>query len=227
MSNELARVIIRSYETAEELLQQNQPRGTFEAMFNPDGFAVSNIFNFDDRQADAEIGSEQKFRNVRPREFSFDFLVDGTGASGEQLEVDDAIDRFKNVTGFTRSERRPFYLTLSWGTFTIRCVLKGMDVNYTLLRSNGSPVRAVIKATFSEYKTPKQQERENPLSVSTALTQIRNVFEGDNLPNLAQRIYGDANRYLDIASENGLNNVRELLSGDRLEFPPIDQFSSR
>ena len=223
MSSELSNVIIRSYETPEELIQQSRPRGTFEAMFNPGRFAVSNIFNFDDRQSDAEIGSEQKFRSIRPKEFNFDFLIDGTGATGETIEVEDRIEEFKDVTGFTRNERRPFYLTLSWGFFTIRCVLKGMNVNYTLFKPNGTPVRAIIKASFAEYKTPAQQERENPLAISTALTQIRDVFDGDNLSNLAQKIYGDATRYLDIASENGLNNVRELLSGDRLEFPPIDQ----
>lgn len=231
MSGELAKVIIRGFESPEENEQQGEVVREYQAMFNPESFAVNNAFKYDESQAESDTGAEFKFQNIAPREFSFDFVVDSTGASGTKLDIEEEVEKFKNATGFKEAagfvgkERRSFYLTITWGSFNIRCITKTIDVKYTLFRPDGTPIRATISATFGEYKTPLQQARENPESILN-LTQVRDVLDQDNLTNLAKKLYGDGKKYIDIAKANGIDNLKELVSGDRLEFPPVDQLAS-
>jgi nucleoid-associated protein YgaU len=51
------------------------------------------------------------------------------------------------------------------------------------------------------------------------------VREGDNLPLLTYRIYGNAELYLEVARVNKLINFRRLRVGSRVAFPPVDKES--
>ncbi|MEM6696897.1 MAG: hypothetical protein AAF806_08175 [Bacteroidota bacterium] len=223
MSNELTKLIIRGYEKADEQSQQNAPVAEFVVMFNPENFSVGKAMEFDDAQADGETGSEQKFKSVAPREFSYEFLIDGTKASGVLVDVVEQVELFKKTTGFEGKQRRPLFLTISFGTFTIRCVLKKMEVKYTLFRNDGKPVRGVIAATFAEYKTPEQQLKENPEIVSK-ITRLVEVKDGLTLDALANKSYGEGGKLIELAKANGLNSLKSL--GDdlqRLEVPSTDE----
>lgn len=86
----------------------------------------------------------------------------------------------------------------------------------------GLPLRAVLKTTFKEYtEDTKRNALENKSSPD--LTHVRTVKEGDTLPLMTQRIYGDAKYYLEIAKINGLTNFRKLEPGSELVFPPIEK----
>lgn len=226
MSAELTTLVIRGYEKPEELSQQNKPVAEFQAMFNPENFSVANIFEYDDQQADGETGSEQKPKSIAPREFAFEFLIDGTGASGVKKDVDEEIVKFKKTTGFEGKERRPLYLSITMGTFTIRCVLKQMEVKYTLFRNDGKPVRGVISANFSEFKPPEQQIRENP-SLASKLTRLLNTNPSDTLDLIAHKSYGDSDKLIELAKQNGLNSLKSVASGERFEIPPIDRLENQ
>jgi nucleoid-associated protein YgaU len=60
--------------------------------------------------------------------------------------------------------------------------------------------------------------------MSTDITQLVDVVDGDTLPNLAQQIYGrsDDGLLLSIAKYNKLNKFRNLEPGIQLLFPPIE-----
>jgi nucleoid-associated protein YgaU len=48
------------------------------------------------------------------------------------------------------------------------------------------------------------------------------VRDGDTLPLLCERIYGDPGYYIDVARFNGLVHFRCLEPGTRLHFPPLE-----
>ncbi len=221
----LDKLVIRVYGSPEEIEQQGQPRGEFRAMFNPENFKLGKVFQFDDAQADSETGSEQKFRSIAPREFNFELLLDGTGASGEDLDVESEIEHLRKITGIGNgAEKRPTYVTLSWGRFTLRCVLKKLEFKYSLFRADGTPVRATISTCFSEYKTALQQLAENP-DLASSLTKLVLPEEGTPLDLLAHLNYGDSEMLVAIAQQNGLDSLRELVPGERLELPPLNQLA--
>jgi nucleoid-associated protein YgaU len=58
---------------------------------------------------------------------------------------------------------------------------------------------------------------------SPDLTHVRVVEEGDTLPLMAKRIYGDSKYYLEVARVNRITSFRKLKTGQRIFFPPIQK----
>jgi len=48
------------------------------------------------------------------------------------------------------------------------------------------------------------------------------VRDGDTLPLLCERIYGDSRYYMAVARFNGLRQFRALTPGMALHFPPLE-----
>lgn len=196
------------------------PVGIYMAMFNPETFSVNHRVVYDQVNIPGKTGAEQKFRNIETQIFRFDFLVDGTGASGEKREVFADLLLFKYVVGYFGEIHRPHYLILNWGTFIAKCVLSTMNIKYELFRQDGTPLRATISATFLEHT---ENKLENLLAnrASPDLTHVRVVQEGDTLPLMTHRIYGDSSYYPEVARVNGLDDFRNLKPGHEIYFPPL------
>lgn len=196
------------------------PVGMYLAQFNPEKFSVGQKIVYKKEVAPGKTGVGGKFDHIEPETVSFDFLIDGTGAGGRATEVMVEIELFKYVVGFNGMIHRPHFLVLQWGTFLMKCVLEAMTIRYELFRQDGTPLRAIISAKFFTY-TAGLLETLLAGRSSPDLTHVRMVKEGDTLPLMAYRIYGDASRYLEVARFNRLNNFRNLKTGDRISFPPI------
>jgi len=97
-----------------------------------------------------------------------------------------------------------------------------MTLNYKLFKPDGTPIRATANCTFREIVEENLRvAQEN--SQSPDLTHIRQVKDGDTLPLMCYRIYGDSSWYLEIARVNKMKSFRELKTGDKIFFPPIDK----
>ncbi len=95
-----------------------------------------------------------------------------------------------------------------------------MDITYKLFTSQGLPLRALVKTTFiGSIEDDKRLAKEN--AQSPDLTHIRTIKEGDTLPLLCKEMYGDIKYYVEVANFNGLNDFRNLKTGDKIKFPPL------
>ena len=117
---------------------------------------------------------------------------------------------------------RPRYLKLSWGSLISKCVLKSAEITYNLFKPDGTPLRAKIACNFSENIEDKKRTAQEGKN-SPDLTHQRQVQEGDTLPLMTYRIYGDPSYYLKVARFNNLTNFRQLEVGRTLYFPPLKQ----
>lgn len=220
MDGNLAKVTILGF-IGSDILPTGIPFSMYTAMFNPEQLATSKTIQYDCSQAMGSQGSQLRYSHTPPRVVNLDFLIDGTGATGESREVLADIALFRLTTGFLGDLHRPSYLMLNWGTFVFNCVLTKMDVKYTLFRPNGTPLRATISASFKEHTPSLLQSLLNNLS-SPDLTHERTIKAGDTLPLMTYNIYKDPRYYLEIAKANDLDNFRELPEGEQLKFPPIE-----
>ncbi|MEM9820862.1 MAG: hypothetical protein AAF985_07310 [Bacteroidota bacterium] len=215
---ELKKFIIEAY-TSEDY--SGSPEKTFQVMFNPNTYSRKYEVQYEEREGPGDTGSPQVFGKIKPQEYAFDFLFDGTGTATEKVDVHEKIEAFLAVTGKNEGEiHRPMYLKLVWGKLISKCVLKNAEISYSLFNSDGSPLRAKVKATFSENVEDTlrvAEERNN----SPDLTHYRTVKQGDNLSLMSERIYGDSSYYIQVARFNNLTNFRQLEVGQRLLFPPI------
>jgi hypothetical protein len=216
----LEKLLIIAYEKPD---YSGSPAGKFESYLNPNEITISYELEWDAAQGSGSTNSRMNFKKAKPGDLSLTFFIDGTGADGRELKVQDKVEEFQLVTGYNGKIHRANYLKVMWGTLAVkRCVLKSASIAYKLFKPNGVPLRAVITATFTDNSDDKTRvamaQDESP-----DLTHIRLVKAGDSLPEMCFNIYGDPRYYLDVARQNRLDNFRQLKPGTRILFPPIQK----
>jgi LysM repeat protein len=219
-TGELEKLIIRAHAQADF---SDEAIGEFTAYVNPHELTIAYDMEYEESQGSGTTGSRMEFSKVKPGDLSLTFFLDGTGANGAKIDVQQKVEEFQNVTGYNGNIHRPNYLKVVWGTIQVkRCVLKSASIAYKLFKPSGVPLRAVITANFTDTADDETRvalaQDESP-----DLTHVRLVKAGDTLPLMCYRIYGDSRYYLDVARVNGLDNFRRLKPGQKLFFPPLEK----
>jgi nucleoid-associated protein YgaU len=236
MSGELKKMAIEAYSKAD---YSGSPRVKFEVQVNPENYSVSYGVNYANpapgNQPAGSVATQLEYASSTPQNMSFQFLFDTSGVlkdaaspialpiPGEVEDLAKAIDDFMAVViDYQSADHQPSYLILKWGTLLFKCRLVTMTINYKLFKPDGTPIRAVANCSFrGTIEENLQLAIKN--NQSPDLTHIRTVKDGDTLPLMAFRIYGDANLYLEVAKVNKLKNFRQLETGQELFFPPIQK----
>jgi hypothetical protein len=199
----------------------------FEALINPEGYALSYKLKFSEgAQGQGTSGQQLKYEYTEPEEITFEFLFDNTGIidGKPRASVADDLKRFRKVViDYKGDAHEPRHFKLVWGENSI---FKGrvteLSINYKLFRPDGTPIRAVATVRFkSSIEEQIRAAREN--NNSPDLTHVRKVKAGDTLPLLCYGIYGDPKYYLQVAAVNGLTGFRSLKPGTDIYFPPIEK----
>lgn len=218
MSGRLEKLLIRAYESAD---YSGPSVGQFESFVNPNEITLAYEMEYDAAQGSGTTGSRMNFKKVKPGDLSLTFFIDGTGANGSPIDVQERVEQFQTITGYNGNIHRPNYLKVNWGTLQVkRCVLKSASIAYKLFKSDGVPLRAVITATFTD-STDDQTRVALAQDQSPDLTHVRLVTAGDTLPAMCFRVYGDPHFYLEVARVNGIDNFTKLVPGTRVFFPPL------
>ena len=216
----LEKLLIKAYETPD---YTDDPVSEFESFINPNEITLSYEMEYDAAQGSGTTSSRMNFKKVKPGDLSLVFFLDGTGANGNLIDVQEKIEKFQTVTGYSGNIHRPNYLKVTWGTLQVkRCVLKSASIAYKLFKPDGIPLRAVITATFTDNSDDATRvalaQDESP-----DLTHVRMVKAGDSLPAMCFNIYGDPLYYLDVAAANRIDNFRKLIPGSKIFFPPLEK----
>jgi hypothetical protein len=162
-----------------------------------------------------------------PGDLSFKLVLDGTGVNSigvaalGRKNVKDSIKTFRKLCLDMNGDiHQPNFLIIRWGDAEFHARLKSLDINYKLFDESGDPLRAELDVAFVSDKPAAAIAREAGKS-SPDLTHVRVVRSGDTLPLLCREIYGSSEYYLRVAADNGLDDFRELVPGQRLRFAPL------
>ena len=194
----------------------------FVAMFNPDQWSEADKFAYHDVQENGTKTGIQRFNSIRSQQLSFEILIDGSGASGVQKEVTAEILSLRRTVGFNGNLHRPNKLFIIWGYFIFKGVIETLDIQYTLFRPNGTPLRAKIKMGFKEDTDAVTRQLDQNLQ-SADLTHHRLVKAGDRLDNVSNSIYGSPRFVAELAKANGLTTFRTLPEGKDIVLPPTEK----
>ena len=203
------------------------PGTSFTVMLNPADFKHSYGIQYDKQKAQGETAADPKFSAVDNEKVNFSLVLDGTGAvpmaTGTQRQTVKAqlAQLNKVVYAYDGNVHEPPHVRLLWGTLIFFGRMESMSTNYTLFMPSGDPLRAKVDLSFIGAMSKKESALVSNRS-SPDLTHRVPVREGDTLPLLCDRIYGDAGYYLDVAAFNGLADFRRLLVGTDLRFPPLE-----
>ncbi len=207
--------------------KRSQGEITFEAQFNPTGWSRSYEIEFEQQQGAGNTPGPSVFKRYKTQDYTFELIFDGTGATDDnpfdRVPVATRVEDFLKACALMDGEvHRPRYLILNWGSDITRCVMKSAALNYTLFKPDGTPLRAKVTAIFSESLDEELRvAKENKQSPD--LTRLHQVTQGETLPILTWRYYGDAALYARVARFNDLGDFREVRAGQYLQFPPLKQ----
>jgi hypothetical protein len=219
-TGKLERLVIHAYEQPD----YKDPGGaiaTFEAYVNPTEITATYEAEFESQNGAGTAGSRMEFKRMKPGDLSLAFFIDGTGANGRNVVVQEQIAKFQEVCGYSGQIHRPHHLEVAYGKVPPRrCVLKSASIAYKLFHPDGVPLRAVISAAFTE-STDDATRVVRQGDQSADLTHLRLVKAGDTLPGLCELIYREPRMCIEVARVNGLDNFRRLEPGTRLRFPPF------
>lgn len=231
--NKMEKLHIEAYTDVNRKLLADPHKMTL--MFNPTSYKKKHAIAYDtpSQQAINTPGKPARYAYTPPGDLSFQFILDGTGVN--YFGAEQAIRLMKNesvkkdIAKFEKlclkmngSIHEPHFLKIVWGdhlSFSAR--LRSLDITYKLFDESGDPVRAELDVVFVEDKSAETIFREAGKS-SPDLTHVRVVKSGDTLPLLCKEIYGSSVHYLRVANHNSLDNFRELIPGQKLNFPPLD-----
>jgi hypothetical protein len=201
--------------------------GEFATLINPEKYTFHYKIEQDEQQAGGTSTVSPRFNKKLPEDLELEFLFDRSGVitGKEAIEkgIINDIEKFKKVIlDYNGDEHKPNYLVISWGSLLFKGSLTEMDIEFKLFKPDGTPIRAVAKAKFKGFvEDDLRAAQEN--NRSPDLTHIRIVKEGDTLPLMSYRIYGDSKYYLEVAKVNNIINFRRLKTGQEIFFPPLQK----
>jgi hypothetical protein len=196
---------------------------SYRALINPDKYTQNYEIAFNEEQGIGTSNASIKYKESRPQGVSFELIFDGTGIlSSSRTDVQSEITKLKKIAyDYNGDIHKPNYLKIIWGRgLSFRCQLTSLSINYTLFKSDGSPLRAKASISCKEYQNPKNVAAHADAK-SPDVTHEWLVRLGDNLPMLSHKIYGDSSQYLKVAAFNKLDNFRYLVPGTTIYFPPL------
>jgi hypothetical protein len=135
--------------------------------------------------------------------------------------IEEELSQFKNLLlGYSGDTHQTRYLHLLWGEFDLKCRLVSMQVQYSVFRRDGRPIRAKATCKFRSTQSQTEMQAEQNQQ-SPDVTHVKTVNQQDSFTLMAKKTYNQNKYYIDVAKANNLLSFRKLKTGQKLFFPPI------
>lgn len=227
LTGQLTKIKIEAFTDSE--YKDKADNGEFMSSMTPEKYTINYKIVRNETVPDGSSGVAAQYAHSAPENLTLDFLFDRTGVledfpAGDVGIVDD-IEKFKKIIfSYDGGIHQPYFVKIHWGSLLFKGTMSEMAVEFKLFRPDGAPLRAVAKVTFTGFiENNLRAALENKSSPD--LTHFRTVKDGETLPLMTHRIYGESKYYLEVARLNKLPNFRKLTPGQQLWFPPIQKKS--
>lgn len=102
--------------------------------------------------------------------------------------------------------------------------LEQVDLDGDKLHIKGTvPSRVVLERVWDEIKKadPTYSDLHHEIANAGGDQQPYTIQSGDNLSRIAQRFYGSAGKYTEIAKANGISDPDKIRGGQELQLPVL------
>jgi nucleoid-associated protein YgaU len=192
-------------------------------LFNPEEYTVNRDLTYAQMAVPGLSAPVVQFVHGNAQTLEMELLVDSYEANDQAAAGSDVRALTQTVVSLmdiAPTLHAPPPLIFSWGSLTFTCVLQKCSQRFVLFRADGVPVRARLQVTFSEFRNVEMEARE--IKRETAdYTKTHLVLEGETLPSIAFKVYGDAERWRPIALRSGVDDPGSLVVGQRLAVPRL------
>jgi len=206
---------------------------TIQVLFNPTDYTITKTNTWNFKQVKGKSLPPASFGGGNPREIALSLLLDVSLLRGKSvLDITNKLFKMMDVpsgAGAGGSTSAPAFVTFRWGAVdTFKAVCTSLTVAYQLFQPNGVPIRADVKLQLkqagdaSSASSGSANRAQNPTTRARSGLAIHTVRDGDTLPSIAYRAYGDATRWRVIAESNGVDNPFHLRRGAALTLPELE-----
>jgi contractile injection system tube protein len=129
----------------------------------------------------------------------------------------------RQITGLMEIDpttHAPPVLLFAWGSLTFQCVLARVTSRFVMFLADGTPVRARLQVSFTEFRNADTEAREVKRETAD-YTRIHTLLSGQSLSDVAAQIYGDPGAWRPIAVANGIEDARAVTAGTQLLLPRL------
>ena len=203
-----------------EVLAGSARGRVIEVLFNPTEYSIEHSASYQETAPPGLDNPITQFVNgnaqVLTMDLLFDTYTDGGGA--------DVSERTRQLTDLVRIDgdlHAPPTVRFTWGVLLFQAIIDKISQRFTMFLADGTPVRATLSVTFTQYKTI-QEQLQDPRRNSADKTKHWMVQGPDDLWLLAAREYGDVGHWRRIVQANRIDDPRSIVAGDVLVLPPLD-----
>lgn len=229
MSGELEKAILTNTVTEED----------FAVLFNPSDYTIERTNTYASLAVPGLEAPILQFVAGANRTLQMELLLDsreavGPGGGAPPIvpagsDIREQVARITDLMKIQGETHAPPPLLFTWGSLTFTCVLTQVSQKYVLFLPSGVPIRAQLACKFSEFRNAELEARD--VKRETADYTKRHVFrQGDTLPALAAREYGEPGLWRVIALANAIDTPRTVEIGAELRLPRLpyrDRLTSR
>ena len=125
-----------------------------------------------------------------------------------------------DLMNIDRTTHAPPVLLFTWASLSFSCVLTRATQRFIMFQPDGTPVRARLTVTFSQYSNADLEAKEVKRETAD-YTKVHVVTQGDTLATIAYECYGNPRLWRPIALRNGIDDPRRLAVGLSLAVPQL------
>jgi hypothetical protein len=206
---------------------------TLDCYFNPTEYSLSKSNEWKYKPVTGTSFTEPEFGGGQPRQMELSLLFDQSfppykmTVRAATAALLDAMEVPSGKSGGTPTAVPPF-ITFQWGALIFKGAMTSLTCAYKLFRPDGEPIRADVKlqlkqaAEASSASSGSANKGTNPTTRGQQGLGVHTVQDGDTLPSIAYRAYGDATRWRAVAESNGIDNPFHLRRGAALMLPELE-----
>jgi hypothetical protein len=212
--------IPQNFERAQLVIDGGSP---IECAFNPQEYSITKTNVWTIKPVAGTDTPKPEFGGGMPWTIRVQLLLDSSLLGADKSIKDDAVKLLKMMEsgGGGGGGSAPPTVTFKWGSIeSPKMVGSSLSIRFVMFRPNGEPARALVDLELTQSE--KAQEGQNPTTRAQAGLKVHTVTDGDSLPSVAYKNYGDATRWRTIAEANGIDDPLSLRRGRQLSIPSLE-----
>jgi len=193
-----------------------------KVLYNPNKVSLSKSANWTPASTLGSDFQSVQFTSGQSATLNLELFLD-TYETGEDVRI--YTNKIFRLAMIENRLGRPPLCKLQWGVYTFdhfQWALTSLTQNFTLFKSDGTPVRATLSCSFLQWRADAMLQ-ELPLTASRSVARTHIVRFGETLAGIAAAMYNSAALWRVIAKANGIDNPRRLIPGRSLSIPSLDQ----
>jgi hypothetical protein len=211
--------IPQNFERAQLVIDGKDP---IQCAFNPQEYSITKTNVWTIKPVAGTDSPKPEFGGGLPWVIRVQLLLDVSLQGSDKSVKDDAVKLLvMEAKGGGGGGSAPPFVTFKWGSIeSPKMVGSSLRIRFVMFRPNGEPSRALVDLELTQAEQTKPGQ--NPTTRAIAGIKVHTVRDGDSLPSLSYRNYGDATRWRTIAQANGIDDPLELRRGMQLTIPTLE-----